>query len=208
MTATSDRLQRANLLPAHLDIMLALGRMEDARRACAELRTLAERLDTDVLRAMAAQAQGAIALAEGDARRPPVRCAPRSSVGTARSAVRSRARARADRSRVPGPRRRRGQRLEFDAARLAFERLGARPDLARLAALAAPADARGPEHPLTARERDVLRLIALGHTNKAIAAALGLSERTIDRHVSNILGKLDVPSRAAATARAYNRKLL
>jgi DNA-binding NarL/FixJ family response regulator len=99
--------------------------------------------------------------------------------------------------------------LEFGAARVAFERLGARPDLTRLASLAAPAAPKPePRHPLTARERDVLRRITLGHTNKAIAAALGLSERTIDRHVSNILGKLDVPSRTAATARAYDRKLL
>ena len=54
----------------------------------------------------------------------------------------------------------------------------------------------------------MLRLIAAGQTNKAIAAALGLSERTIDRHVSNILSKLDVPSRAAAIACAYDRKLI
>jgi DNA-binding NarL/FixJ family response regulator len=54
----------------------------------------------------------------------------------------------------------------------------------------------------------VLRLITAGKTNKAIATELSLSERTIDRHVSNILTKLDVPSRAAATAYAYNQKLL
>ena len=60
---------------------------------------------------------------------------------------------------------------------------------------------------LTTRELDVLRLIANGRTNKEIADTLCLSERTIDRHVSNILGKLDVPSRAAATAYAYHHKL-
>ena len=65
-----------------------------------------------------------------------------------------------------------------------------------------------PPGPLTARELDVLRLIAAGHTNKGIAAELCLSERTIDRHVSNILNKLDVPSRAAATAYAYDHKLI
>ena len=54
----------------------------------------------------------------------------------------------------------------------------------------------------------MLRLIAAGKTNKAIAAELFLSERTIDRHVSNIFSKLDVPSRAAATAYAYDHKLL
>jgi DNA-binding NarL/FixJ family response regulator len=53
----------------------------------------------------------------------------------------------------------------------------------------------------------VLRLIATGRTNKAIAAELALSERTIDRHVTNILTKLDVRSRTAATAYGYDHKL-
>ena len=96
--------------------------------------------------------------------------------------------------------------LEHEAARSVFERLGARPDLARLDA---PSNAVQPAsaHPLTARELQVLRLISTGRTNKEIADELCLSERTIDRHVSNILGKLDVPSRAAATAYAYDHKL-
>jgi DNA-binding NarL/FixJ family response regulator len=61
---------------------------------------------------------------------------------------------------------------------------------------------------LTGRELQVLRLVATGKTNKAIATELVLSERTIDRHVSNIFTKLDVPSRAAATAYAYAHKLV
>jgi DNA-binding NarL/FixJ family response regulator len=60
---------------------------------------------------------------------------------------------------------------------------------------------------LTARELHVLRLISTGRTNKEIAGELCLSERTIDRHVSNILGKLDVPSRVAATTYAFQHKL-
>jgi DNA-binding NarL/FixJ family response regulator len=54
----------------------------------------------------------------------------------------------------------------------------------------------------------VLRLIAAGETNRAIAAELVLSERTVDRHASNIFAKLGVSSRAAATARAYEDRLL
>ena len=63
-------------------------------------------------------------------------------------------------------------------------------------------------HGLTPRELQVLRLIATGKTNKVIAAELFLSERTVDRHVSNIFTKLDLPSRAAATAYAYEHKLI
>jgi DNA-binding NarL/FixJ family response regulator len=87
-----------------------------------------------------------------------------------------------------------------------FERLGAAPDLARLDSLGMRATAAH-RHGLTPRELQVLRLAATGKTNKAIAAELCLSERTIDRHMSNILTRLDVPSRAAATAYAYTHKL-
>jgi DNA-binding NarL/FixJ family response regulator len=61
---------------------------------------------------------------------------------------------------------------------------------------------------LTPRELQVLRLVATGKTNKAIAAELFVSEKTVDRHVSNIFTKLDVPSRAAATASAYQHTLI
>src|SRR4029453_15145257 len=61
---------------------------------------------------------------------------------------------------------------------------------------------------LTAREVEVLRLVATGRTNRAIAAELVLSQRTVDRHLSNIFTKLGVPSRAAATAWAYEHRLL
>lgn len=97
--------------------------------------------------------------------------------------------------------------LELDSARRVFTQLGAAPDLARLDALA-PAEADPPTHGLTARELQVLRLVATGSTNHAIAAELVLAEKTVDRHVSNILGKLGVSSRAAATAYAYQHRLV
>jgi DNA-binding NarL/FixJ family response regulator len=99
-----------------------------------------------------------------------------------------------------------GAELELDAARAAFAQLGAKPDLAHLDALRSKKTRRN--HQLTARELQVLRLVASGKTNKSIAVALGLSEKTVDRHLSNILTKLDVPSRAAATAYAYEHRLL
>ena len=85
--------------------------------------------------------------------------------------------------------------------------LGAQPDLVRLNA-EETSSATERSHPLTTRELDVLRMISTGQTNKAIAARLHVSGRTVDRHVGNILRKLDVPSRAAATAYAYDHKLL
>ena len=61
---------------------------------------------------------------------------------------------------------------------------------------------------LTAREVQVLRLVAQGATNRSIGTALGLSERTVDRHMSNILTKMGVSSRAAATALASQSGLI
>ena len=98
-------------------------------------------------------------------------------------------------------------RLELAAARAVFERLRARGDLARIDRVNPPSTSRAGTK-LSPRERQVLRLIAEGGTNKVIAARLSVSERTVDRHVSNILVKLDVPSRAAAIAFAYEHELL
>ena len=97
--------------------------------------------------------------------------------------------------------------LELEAARGVFAQLGAAPDLTRVDSLTQrvpPVDAHG----LTARELQVLRLVAAGETNKAIAAELFVSERTVDRHMSNIFAKLGVSSRAAATAHAYQHGLI
>ena len=81
--------------------------------------------------------------------------------------------------------------------------LGAAPDLERVSKPGAAGQAG-----LTGRELEVLRLVAAGNTNRAIAGELVLSERTVDRHVSNIYAKLDVSSRAAATAYAYEHGLI
>ena len=96
---------------------------------------------------------------------------------------------------------------ELDAARGVFDRLGAVPDVSRVDSLSASAQAAS-VHGLTQRELQVLRLVAGGATNRSIAAELVLSERTIDRHVSNIFAKLLVSSRAAATAYAYEHDLV
>jgi DNA-binding NarL/FixJ family response regulator len=90
-------------------------------------------------------------------------------------------------------------------------RLPAKLALAVAAVVAVPAMASaapGGLYGLSPRELEVLRLVAAGQTNKAIAAQLVVSERTVDRHVSNIFTKLGVSSRAAATAFAYEHKLV
>ena len=208
-SATPDRLKRIGLLPAYIEIVLAAGDIQDARNACRELRELAKTLDTGVAGAMAAQASAAVNLAEGDAQ---------AALGALRRAFdvwqRIEAPYAAARVRVLAGLACRalgdeeGAGLEIDAARSAFERLGAAPDLVRLDSLLKAAPSPGHSHGLTRRELQVLRLVATGDTNKAIAGKLSLSEKTVDRHVGNILSKLDVSSRAAATAFAYRRKLV
>jgi DNA-binding NarL/FixJ family response regulator len=94
----------------------------------------------------------------------------------------------------------------LDAARVIFQQLGAASDLASVDSPERRARC-GETHGLTRRELQVLRLVTAGRPNKAIAAELVLSERTVDRHVSNIFAKVGVSSRAAATAFAYEHQL-
>ena len=205
---TVDRLKRLSLLPAYIEIMLAAGDIQDARNACRELEEIARTFDTGVPGAIAAHARGAVELAEGDAQ---------AALGSLQLAVevwqRIEAPYAAARVRVLIGLACRalgdedGAGLEIDAARAVFERLGATPDLARIEPLIKGSRSTA-AHGLTARELQVLRLVAAGGSNKAIASKLSLSEKTIDRHVSNILTKLDVSSRTAATAFAYQRKLV
>jgi DNA-binding NarL/FixJ family response regulator len=97
-------------------------------------------------------------------------------------------------------------KLELQTARRAFAVLGAAPDVGRVDLLLE--GALRETHGLTNRELEVLRLIAAGKTNREIAAALVVSEHTVARHVQNILAKLRLPSRTAATAFAYDHDLV
>src|SRR5262249_7983718 len=92
--------------------------------------------------------------------------------------------------------------LELGAAQELYERLGAGPDLARVST------GTGGSHGLSERELEVLRLVASGKSNREIAAALVISEHTVARHLQNIYAKLRVPSRAAATAFAFEHELV
>lgn len=208
VATVTDAWQRTRLLPAHVEIMLAASDLPAALASCTELEGIAARFGVDVPSALAAQARGALQLAEGDASAALVslRSALRvwQQLETPYMAARVRmqiglaCRALGDAE---------GCALELAAARAVFEQLGAAPDAARIESHQQGA---GPklDSGLSPRELQVLRLVAAGKTNRGIASELSLSEKTVDRHVSSIFNKLNVPSRAAATAYAYKHKLM
>ena len=179
-----------------------------ARSAAAELSAIAHAVDVALLSAASAHATGAVLLAEGDiaGASASLRHAwdlwrdlemPYEEAQTCLllAAICER---RADHD---------GRRLELENARRLFEQLHAEPCLARLGEQASTKPPQ-PAGLLSARELQVLRLLAAGRTNRDIAEALFISEKTVARHVSNIFDKVGVSSRAAATAWAYQRHLI
>ena len=207
LAETSERFRRGKLLPAQVEIMLAVGDRPAARVATDELTGISESYDTPTLRAAAGAAHGAVLLAEGDARAAVVALRGAWQMWRELDAPYEAARVRVLVGlgcRALGDEE--AAALDLDAARSVFAQLGAAPDLARLERL----DGRraASRHGLTMRELQVLGLLAAGKTNHAIASDLVLAEKTVDRHVSNIYTKLGVSSRAAATAYAYRQGLL
>jgi len=208
VTETTDRLRRAKLLPAHVEIMLATEDISAAREAADELGEIAGVYDTPALRAAAGYALGSVMLAEREAR---------SALGALRGACEQwraldapyeTARTRVHigiACRTLGDED--SAALELDAAHRVFAELGAAPDLARVDQLTRKQPVAA-AHGLTPRELQVLRLVAAGKTNHAIAADLVVAEKTVDRHVTNIFTKLGVSSRAASTAYEYQHRLL
>jgi DNA-binding NarL/FixJ family response regulator len=192
--------KRIELLFAATEIMLTVGEKQEAAKAVEELAALSSSSRSPIVTALHQQALAAVQLADET---PEVALAPlRSALGTwvripapyqeARTRVLLAAACRALGDRESA-------NHELDRAKGIFTDLGATPDVALLT---------GGEGGLSPRELEVLRLVATGATNKAIAARLVLSERTVDRHVSNIFIKLGVSSRAAATAYAFDRQLV
>jgi DNA-binding NarL/FixJ family response regulator len=95
--------------------------------------------------------------------------------------------------------------MEFDLAAAIYRDLAAAPDLERVRT---EVGTESSASPLTPRELNVLRLVAAGKTNRAVAEDLFLSEKTVARHMSNIFLKLGISSRSAATAYAYEHRLV
>lgn len=197
---------RPFLLGAWVEILIEVGDIEAARAAADELAHLAAERGVPLLGAGSAHATGAVLLSEGDAR---------GALTVLRGAWLSwqklEAPYEAARSRILVARTCREvgdhDTVEMDAARRVFEELGAAPDVEFIKQLSA-IPARGGVSEITLRETEVLRLVATGVTNRAIADALFISEKTVARHLSNIYLKLDLSTRAAATAYAFKHDIV
>ncbi len=202
----TEPLKRAGLLPAYVEIMLAVGETDEARGACLELEEIGARYESAMLGAIVGHARGAVELAENDAAaalaalREALRVwhvleAPY-EIARTRVLVGRACRALGDEDTAT---------LELAGARSIFEELGAAPDVARTDALT---HGVGASHGLSDRELEVLRLVAAGRSNREIASTLVISEHTVARHLQNIFTKLGLSSRTAATAYAFEHDLV
>jgi DNA-binding CsgD family transcriptional regulator/tetratricopeptide (TPR) repeat protein len=198
---------RGRLLGAYVEIVAAAGDAPSARHAADELRRIDDQVGVPFLRATAEHATTVCLLLEGNGEAALAAARRVWTTWRELDAPYELARARvltAQAYRMVGQHE--PAEMELDAARWTFEKLGAMPDLRRVRRLSRREHTDG-SGPLTAREVEVLRLVASGMTNRAIATELFLSEKTVGRHLSNIFTKLDVTSRAAATAYAYRHQL-
>jgi DNA-binding NarL/FixJ family response regulator len=199
-----DPVHRSLLLPAAVEVLLAAGQPDEASASAAELQSVAASFGCPPLRARASHAAAIVALEADDPatalqllrqalaiwkqlewRYENARC--RLQLGCALRALGD------DESAA----------TELAAARDSFAELGAAPAQREVATLMTSTYPGG----LTAREVEVLRLVAAGNTNPEIAAELFLSEKTVARHLSNIFAKLDVTSRTGAAAYAYEHHI-
>lgn len=195
---------RTRLWPALVEVALVTGDLVCAEEASSRLdEAAAAAPDAGFLDASAGLARGRLALHRGDPQDALASLRPAldgfRATGSPYDVARSRV-VVADACDALGDHE--TARLERDAARAAFVALGAQPDLDRLDKVTRPE-----RHGLTAREVEVLRLLAAGATNRGIADQLVLSEKTVARHLANIFTKLDVSNRAAATAWAHQNGL-
>jgi DNA-binding NarL/FixJ family response regulator len=209
MLSEGDPRRRPAVLAAAVEVHLAAGDVEAARAASDELATFADLVDAPLLHAISDGAAGAVLLAEGDTRGALVTlrraAAGWRTLGMPYDAARARVRVALA---CQGLGDHDAAEVELAAARATFEQLGARLDVEWLESLAREEPAEASAAPLTERELDVLRLLATGRTNREIAAALTISVHTVGRHVQNIFVKLDLSTRSAATAYAYEHHLL
>ncbi|MEH1123176.1 LuxR C-terminal-related transcriptional regulator [Micromonospora sp. CPCC 206061] len=205
LSEAGDPVHRSRLLPAAVEILLVAGHHDEAAGLADELRSIAAAFGCPSVQARADHACAAAALAAQD---------PAAALPLLRRerAVWERLGARYDTARCRVLLGRclhalgdhQSALAELAAARRAFADLGAKPAEDEVAALIHPTLPRG----LTEREVEVLRLVAAGKTNPEIAKQLVLSEKTVGRHLSNIFAKIDVTTRTAAAAFAFEHRLV
>jgi ATP/maltotriose-dependent transcriptional regulator MalT len=204
LAEAQDPVHRSWMLPAAVEVLISARHLDEARRHSDELTGIASAFGNSALRAMAAYAAANVELASGEledalshARES---CRLWSGVGAPYETARTRVLvARALRELGDED----SATTEFAAARRTFAEVGAAPaatEVDRLLGRARPAG-------LTERELEVLKLVAEGRSNPDIARVLVLSHKTVERHLSNIFTKLDVPSRTAAAAYAHEHGL-
>jgi DNA-binding CsgD family transcriptional regulator/tetratricopeptide (TPR) repeat protein len=203
-----DAVTRSQLLAPYVEIVLASGDVAAALAAAMELGNVASEWNSPLLRGRSSYATGSVLLAEGDARAALTALrrawAAWGELDVPYEGARARVliglacRALGDED---------SARMELDAARSAFRLVDAAPDIVRVEELSR-VKGRGGFAGLTAREVQVLRLVATGKSNRAIASELVISERTVATHVSSVLTKLGLSSRSAATAYAYEHHLV
>ena len=197
--------QRSRLLPAAVEILVAAQPLDEARGHADELSQIAAAFGNSALRAMAAYAAGVVELAAGEREEAlghgRESCRLWSDIGSPYEA--SRARVLVARA-LRGLGDEDSATAELAVARHGFADVGAAPGVQQVDKLLGRARPGG----LTEREIEVLRLVAEGRSNPDIARALVLSHKTVERHLSNIFTKLDVPSRTAAAAYAHEHGLV
>lgn len=203
-----DSLTRSRLLAPYVEIVLARGDLAAARDAAEELLRIAAELNTPFLHALSSYATGSVHLAEGEARAALAALRLGSAGWSGLEAPYEAARARVLiglACRALGDED--SAEMEFDAARSVMQQVDAVPELIRIEQLSRTT-ARRTVGGLTEREVQVLKLVATGKTNRAIASELVISEKTVAAHVRNIFTKLGLSTRSAATAYAYEHDLV
>lgn len=208
LQTVKDQSPRSIVLEIGVEVYLASGDIAGARSCADELADLAKLIDAPLLHAISSRATGEVLIAEHQPALAQEMLRRSLIFWREVDAPYEAARVRVllgDACREQGDQT--SAELEFDSARAVFQQLGAKANLARLVGVKREPQ-RALESPLTAREIEVLALVATGKTNRAIANKLFISEKTVARHVSNIFVKLDLSSRAAATAYAYKHKLV
>jgi DNA-binding NarL/FixJ family response regulator len=202
-----DPIARARLLGPYAEVVLAGDDVPAARAAADELAAIAGELNRPYLHALAAHSAGAVLLAERDPRAALVSLRQAWKAWRDLQAPYEAARARlliAMSCRALGDDD--SAEMELDAARSAFMQLGATPDVDRAGSLSQPRTSTLPGG-LTAREAEVVALVATGKSNREIANQLVISEKTVASHLSHIFTKLGLPSRAAVAGYAYENDL-